>query len=150
MLQRKSDARTKARNRPASDFAGRAWEAVTCSLRGFAPRIPRWWSLFLCCHAWKRGDNKDTIVPFALFEIDNMRLITLTIVAIVLGSLSLQADEPALFQRRNLVAWCIVPFDAKNRSPAERAAMVKSLGFTRVAYDWRANHVASFEDEILQ
>jgi sugar phosphate isomerase/epimerase len=41
-----------------------------------------------------------------------------------------------------------VPFDAKRRSPTERAAMLKELGFTKLAYDWRAEHVASFDDEI--
>jgi len=55
-----------------------------------------------------------------------------------------------LFARKNLVAWCIVPFDSKNRGPAERAALVKQLGLPRVAYDWRANHVPTFEEEILQ
>lgn len=50
----------------------------------------------------------------------------------------------------NLVAWCIVPFDAKKRGPAERASMLKRLGMTYVAYDWRAEHVPTFEDEILQ
>ncbi len=54
-----------------------------------------------------------------------------------------------MFDRKNLVAWCIVPFDGKNRGPAERAEMVKRLGFSRVAYDWRANHVPTFEEEIL-
>lgn len=61
-----------------------------------------------------------------------------------------RTDEPDVFRRDNLVAWCIVPFDSKQRGPAERAAMVKRLGFSRVAYDWRANHVPTFEDEILQ
>lgn len=55
-----------------------------------------------------------------------------------------------LFGKENLVAWCIVPFDAKNRSPVERAAMVRRLGLSRVAYDWRPQHVASFEEEIVQ
>ncbi len=55
-----------------------------------------------------------------------------------------------LFGRRNLVAWCIVPFDAKQRGPAERAEMLKRLGFTKVAYDWREEHVPSFEQEILE
>jgi len=49
-----------------------------------------------------------------------------------------------------LAAWCIVPFDNKNRSPAERAQMVKRLGLSRVAYDWRENHVPTFEEEILE
>ena len=62
----------------------------------------------------------------------------------------LVAQEPKVFARPNLVAWCIVPFDAKKRGPVERAAMVKRLGFTKVAYDWRDNHVPTFEEEILQ
>lgn len=59
------------------------------------------------------------------------------------------AKDTALFARANLVAWCIVPFDAKKRSPEDRAAMVKKLGLPAVAYDWRGEHVASFEEEIL-
>jgi sugar phosphate isomerase/epimerase len=43
-----------------------------------------------------------------------------------------------------------VPFDAKQRGPDERAEMVKRIGMTRVAYDWRESHVPTFEDEILQ
>ncbi|MFO0903977.1 MAG: c-type cytochrome [Pirellulales bacterium] len=54
------------------------------------------------------------------------------------------------FADDNLVAWCIVPFDAKRRGPAERARMVRELGFSKVAYDWRDEHVATFEEEILQ
>src|SRR4051812_29070664 len=53
-----------------------------------------------------------------------------------------------LFARDNLVAWCIVPFDAKKRSPEERAAMLRRLGFKRYAYDWRAEHLPTFEREI--
>lgn len=56
----------------------------------------------------------------------------------------------SLYALENLVAWCIVPFDAKQRTPAERAEMVKRLGFTKVAYDWRAEHVPTFEQEILE
>ena len=55
-----------------------------------------------------------------------------------------------IYERDNLVAWCIVPFDAKQRTPAERADMLKRLGIQRVAYDWRAKHIPEFEDEILQ
>src|SRR5690242_6804816 len=58
--------------------------------------------------------------------------------------------EPKVFARTNLVAWCVVPFDSKHRGPAGRAEMVKQLGFTKVAYDWRDNHVPSFEEEIRQ
>ena len=57
---------------------------------------------------------------------------------------------PANLQRDRLVAWCIVPFDGKKRGPAERAAMLKNLGLKRVAYDWRQEHVPTFEQEILE
>ena len=53
-----------------------------------------------------------------------------------------------LFARTNLVAWCIVPFDAKKRGPAERAQMLKGLGISRLAYDWRAEHIPTFDHEI--
>ena len=58
--------------------------------------------------------------------------------------------EQPVFARQNLVAWCIVPFDAKKRGPEERAKMLKRLGITRLAYDWRQQHVPTFEDEIQQ
>jgi putative heme-binding domain-containing protein len=53
-----------------------------------------------------------------------------------------------LFAQDNLVAWCIVPFDAQNRGPEQRAAMLKRLGFTKFAYDYRAEHIPTFDAEI--
>ncbi len=61
------------------------------------------------------------------------------------------AAEPlskGLFGRKNLVAWCIVPFDSKKRGPEERAAMLEKLGFTHFAYDYRAEHIPTFDAEI--
>lgn len=49
-----------------------------------------------------------------------------------------------------LIAWCIVPFDSKQRGPQARAEMLQRLGLKRVAYDWRDKHVHEFEAEILQ
>ncbi len=61
------------------------------------------------------------------------------------------ATEPTgIFARQNLVAWCIVPFDAARRGPAERAAMLERLGIKKLAYDWRDEHVPTFEQEILE
>ncbi len=40
----------------------------------------------------------------------------------------------------NLVAWCIVPFDAEERSPEQRALMLDELGFKKMAWDWRMEH----------
>jgi sugar phosphate isomerase/epimerase len=61
-----------------------------------------------------------------------------------------KSAEPTagLFAPDNRVAWCIVPFDAKKRGPEERVAMLKRLGFKHYAYDWRAEHLPSFEREI--
>ena len=55
-----------------------------------------------------------------------------------------------LLSKENLVAWCIVPFDVKKRSPRERAEMLSRLGIKRAAYDWRAEHVDLFEEEIFE
>ncbi len=53
-----------------------------------------------------------------------------------------------LYARENLVAWCIVPFDAKQRSPEERAAMLERLEIKRFAYDWREQHLPTLDREI--
>ena len=59
-----------------------------------------------------------------------------------------RAADYSLFARSNLVAWCLVPFDAKKRGPEERAQMLERLGIHRFAYDWRAEHIPTFEQEI--
>lgn len=55
---------------------------------------------------------------------------------------------PDIFARENLFAWCIVPFDSKNRGPKERVEMLQRLGIRRVAYDWRAEHVPQWDEEM--
>jgi sugar phosphate isomerase/epimerase len=60
------------------------------------------------------------------------------------------AETPKNLQTNQLVAWCIVPFDAKQRGPKARAEMLARLDLKRCAYDWRDQHVAEFEEEILQ
>jgi sugar phosphate isomerase/epimerase len=79
---------------------------------------------------------------------------------VLLGSATTMAQDPGaagqpggksaeqLFARDNLVAWCIVPFDTKKRGPEERAAMLQRLGFKHFAYDWRAEHIPSFDGEV--
>jgi sugar phosphate isomerase/epimerase len=73
-----------------------------------------------------------------------MRL--LFIIACCLATHASHAYE--LFARTNLVAWCIVPFDAKKRGPEERAQMLERLGIHKFAYDWRAEHIPTFDEEI--
>ncbi len=54
----------------------------------------------------------------------------------------------SVFERGNLIAWCIVPFDSKNRTPKERAEMLEGLGINKLAYDWRIKHIPSFDEEL--
>ncbi|HSD65110.1 MAG TPA: AP endonuclease [Vicinamibacteria bacterium] len=48
----------------------------------------------------------------------------------------------------DLVAWCIVPFDTRKRTPEERIAMLERLGFKRYAYDWRTEHLPDTAREL--
>src|ERR1043166_6192602 len=74
---------------------------------------------------------------------------SLTLLAVLLcASTARAASEFQLFARTNLVAWCIVPFDAKKRGPEERAAMLERIGFKWFAYDYRAEHVPTFDAEV--
>lgn len=74
------------------------------------------------------------------------RLLAFLLSVLSVSSVLKAAD---IFDPQNLAAWCIVPFDAKKRSPEERAAMVAKMGLRKVAYDWRQEHVPEFEREIL-
>lgn len=58
------------------------------------------------------------------------------------------ADAPSIFHSKNIAALWIVPYDAKKRGPEERAQMLQELGLTKLAYDWRAEHVPTFDAEI--
>ena len=75
-----------------------------------------------------------------------------TLLAITVAALAWTAanktDSAALFSRDNLVAWCIVPFDAAKRAPEQRARMLKQLGITRFVYDWRDKDIPAFDQEI--
>ena len=64
------------------------------------------------------------------------------------SSKAVAQNRPDVFARKNLVAWCIVPFDDRDRTPEERAAMLEGLGIKRYAYDYRAKHIPTFDAEI--
>ena len=81
----------------------------------------------------------------------------LLILALLLGLAAAPASRPTapaggagVFARDNLVAWCIVPFDAKKRTPAQRAEMLDRIGVRRLAYDWRDQHLPAFEQELAE
>ncbi|MDP6557393.1 MAG: heme-binding domain-containing protein [Pirellulaceae bacterium] len=82
------------------------------------------------------------------------RWLILTSALLLIPRVATPADTPEsavdIYAKDNLVAWCIVPFDGKKRGPAERAAMCAKLGLKQIAYDWRAEHVPTFEQEILE
>lgn len=61
---------------------------------------------------------------------------------------SAPALDLSLFARENLVAWCIVPYDSRQRGPRERAAMLAELGLRRLGWDWRPAHVAELDGEL--
>lgn len=51
------------------------------------------------------------------------------------------------FALENLHAWCIVPFDAAQRTPRQRCEMLRQLGIRHLAYDWRQKNVEEFDEE---
>ena len=57
-------------------------------------------------------------------------------------------EVPVNLRTENLVAWCIVPFDAKKRGPEARAKMLQELGLKKLAYDWREEHVPTWDSEL--
>lgn len=76
----------------------------------------------------------------------------LVVTLLVVGAIGVSSAEPSqptggVFGRENLMAWCIVPFDAKQRGPEERAAMLEQLGLTGLAYDYRGEHIPTFDAE---
>jgi putative heme-binding domain-containing protein len=94
--------------------------------------------LFPAMGEWRRCNNVARAV-----------IVALSFVVITLAARDGRtAENDGLFRRDNLVAWCIVPFDAKKRGPEERAAMLAKLGFKHFAYDYRPEHAPTFEAEI--
>jgi len=79
------------------------------------------------------------------------RTVLSLLVIAVSASAARPADPPApakIFAQDNLVAWCIVPFDAKKRGPAARVEVLQTLGFKKYAYDWRGEHLPTFDAEV--
>ena len=56
----------------------------------------------------------------------------------------------SVFSKQNITPWCIVPFDAKQRNPEDRAKMLRDLGFNTLAYDWRDVNITEFDEEVIQ
>src|ERR1051325_7854659 len=100
-----------------------------------------------------------TAIQFMLLLLKSSKLmskkeisIKVVFVALVMIAMCFARSAVAkdIFDRDNLVAWCIVPFDAKKRTPEQRAQMLQKLGIHRFAYDWRAEHLPTFDAELDQ
>ncbi len=87
------------------------------------------------------------MTPTAFSGLRRAWLALLVAAALPAAPAGARADN-GLFARTNLVAWCIVPFDARKRGPEERAALLERLGVTQLAYDYRAEHIPTFDAEI--
>lgn len=71
------------------------------------------------------------------------------LILIVFSTLSCkETKEHQNIMSENIYAWCIVPFDALERSPEARIEMLKKLGIKKYAYDWREEHLPSMAEEL--
>lgn len=77
----------------------------------------------------------------------HFRLPRLLLVSAILATPTLNAAE--LWRQENLVAWSIVAFDAKQRGPEERAAMLERLKLRQYGFGFRAKDVPYFDAEVI-
>lgn len=79
------------------------------------------------------------------------KLICLLVAVMLVGAVNAQTSlKKDVFSKSNLIAWCIVPFDSKERNAEQRATMLNRLGIKKLAYDWREKHIPFFDEEIKQ
>ena len=81
----------------------------------------------------------------------NLKIAGATLAMTLAAVAAFSAGKPSpknVFAKDNLVAWCIVPFDAAHRGPMERAHMLKRLGITMLAYDWREKDIPTSDQEV--
>jgi hypothetical protein len=66
----------------------------------------------------------------------------------LLATMLLHAETAPRFEPDNLVAWCIVPYDNQHRAPEQRMQMLRRLGLSQYAWDWRAEHLPELPAEL--
>lgn len=74
-----------------------------------------------------------------------MRYTALFILSILVAACTAPVQE---LDMDNVLAWCIVPFDIKKRTPEQRIEMLKDLGIKNYAYDWREEHLDEMAKEM--
>src|SRR5438874_12544669 len=57
-------------------------------------------------------------------------------------------NASTLWANENLMAWGVVPYDAKKRTPEQRAQMLEHLHIQHFAYDWQPKDIPTFDAEI--
>jgi len=60
------------------------------------------------------------------------------------------SDPTMIFAKQELMAWCIVPYDVLERDAEQRMLMLKRLGITSYAWDWRQKHLSTLPTELNQ
>lgn len=93
-------------------------------------------------------DPQSMKLPFSFYSVlaTISLLISFTNSQLVVAQSKSKANS--IYRQDNLVAWCIVPFDVKKRNSEERAQMLNKLHITKLAYDWRDEHIPTFDAEL--
>jgi len=78
----------------------------------------------------------------------NYKTLTILLFLLLAFIYSCKNQKRVHFEMNNVFPWCIVAFDSKERSPAQRIQMLKELGFDKYAYDWRDRHLGEMESEL--
>lgn len=74
--------------------------------------------------------------------------LSIFIAILLMGSIGC-TEESKIIQMDDLFAWCIIPYDAKERNTEERITMLQKLGIESYAIDWRDKHLDILADEIM-
>lgn len=75
------------------------------------------------------------------------RTSTYVLIFLVICSCAIQVEDP--FQVAELTPWCIVNFDSLERSPKDRIAMLKEMGFKKYGYNWDDEHLNQMKEEFV-
>lgn len=74
--------------------------------------------------------------------------LSIFIAILLMGSIGC-TEESKIIHMDDLFAWCIIPYDAKERNTEERITMLQKLGIGSYAIDWRDKHLDILADEIM-
>jgi len=81
------------------------------------------------------------------YSIINLNLLNFFLSFLFLMVQCSSAQDFYKIELKDTYPWCIVAYDSLERSPKERIALIKEIGFNKYAYDWRDSHL---EDTSLE